>query len=1163
MTRITRLVLNGFKSFGKRTELEFGEKFNCVLGPNGSGKSNVLDSLCFVLGRTSAKSMRAEKSANLIYNGGKTKNPSKSGEVSIFFDNSKKVFPLEEQEIKVTRIVKQNGQSVYKINDKTRTRQEVLDLLSAAKVNPDGYNIILQGDIVRFVEMSTVERRKMIEEIAGIAVYEARKEKALRELDKVEERLKQAEIILKERETYLKELKKDRDQAAKYKDLKDRVNENKATYLHIQITRKQEVKEKFEKKIAEEESKLKKIQEEIDKLRKEISQRKEEIEKITKEVEEKGEKEQVAIHREIEQLKVDVATKKTNVENHKNELVRIEKRKEQLKSDLEEHESNMGKFEGDVNDLGKRQENLKKEKSQIEESLKKFKEKHNIETADNIEEQIIFIDKEIDEKQITIQKFREDQQNLLREKDRLEIQLNSIDEQIKKVSEIEKGSKSEIQDIKNKRKLFEELTQELNKCLNDDSSFAVQIANMRKRLSELSEEIAKLEAKNLTIRERASANMAVKKILEQKSKIPGIYGTISELGNAKSKYGFALEVAAGNRISAIVVEDDKIAAQCIKYLKENKFGIATFLPLNKIRGGDELSDKSLLKTDGVHGLCTKLMECDKRFEKVFSWVFGNTIVVDDIETARDIGVGKVRMVTLDGDLVESSGAMQGGFRQKKEGLGFKEVEATKDLDKMIEEREATLKTIKNIENKRAANEERINHLRNEKGTLEAELISKEKILHLEAGDLTVNKKVKEELTSQLKEATGKADKIIETVTEMTRDLAQLKIKKQQFRDKIMQVRNPRILAEMNAFEEKKTHISQQLIEIEMQTKGIKDRVKEMIAPETENIIKILKQLEKEHDHFKQEIKRLEEEIKNREKGLKEKEKNEKEFYARFKELFVQRNKLNEEINLREIKVVETNDKSRKIEIEMNTFSLERAKVAAELSGLEAEFEQYKGARILENKSEQEVKSEIDKFERMVSQIGNVNMKALEIYEQVENEYNSLLEKKATLAVEKQDVIYMMEEIEIKKKELFMKTFETVNETFKMFFLQLSSKGDAFLEIENAQNPFEAGVEIKVRLTGQKFLDIRSLSGGEKTMTALAFIFAIQEHDPASFYILDEVDAALDKQNSEKLAKMVRKYCDRAQYIIISHNDSVISEADNLYGVAMNEHGITNVTTLKI
>ena len=221
------------------------------------------------------------------------------------------------------------------------------------------------------------------------------------------------------------------------------------------------------------------------------------------------------------------------------------------------------------------------------------------------------------------------------------------------------------------------------------------------------------------------------------------------------------------------------------------------------------------------------------------------------------------------------------------------------------------------------------------------------------------------------------------------------------------------------------------------------------------------------------------------------------------------------------------------------------------------------AQVLITKTEEELKKEINDFEKMKDNLGGINMRALEIYTEVEIEFHKLIDKKNILTNEKENVMNMMEEIEGKKKELFMNTFDVVNKNFINKFHALSTKGDAFLELENKANPFEAGVAIKVKLSGKKFMDIRGLSGGEKTMTALAFIFAIQEHEPGSFYILDEVDAALDKHNSEKLAQLVRSYCNGAQYIVISHNDSVIGEADNLYGVSMNEDGISKITSLKI
>ncbi|MFT4326159.1 MAG: AAA family ATPase, partial [Candidatus Woesearchaeota archaeon] len=218
MTRVLKLETKGFKSFANKTEIVYGEGFNVILGPNGSGKSNVLDALCFVLGKSGAKGLRAEKSANLIYNGGKSKTPAKQGEVSIYLDNSDNDFPLDTKIIKISRIIKQNGTSTYLINGEKHTREQILELLGNADIDPNGYNIILQGDIVRLVEMSPVERRGVIEEIAGIAVYEDKKRKAMNELDKIEHNLNEAEIILKEREGYLKEMKKERDQALQFKE---------------------------------------------------------------------------------------------------------------------------------------------------------------------------------------------------------------------------------------------------------------------------------------------------------------------------------------------------------------------------------------------------------------------------------------------------------------------------------------------------------------------------------------------------------------------------------------------------------------------------------------------------------------------------------------------------------------------------------------------------------------------------------------------------------------------------------------------------------------------------------------------------------------------------------------------------------------------------------
>ncbi|MFH1849795.1 MAG: chromosome segregation protein SMC [archaeon] len=1163
MTLIQKIVMRGFKSFALKTELLFGNRFNVILGPNGSGKSNVLDALCFVLGKSSTKGLRAEKSANLIYNGGKSKNPAKDGEVSIFFDNSKQEFPTEDSVIKITRVVKGSGQSVYKINDKTRTRQQILDLMSHANINPDGYNIILQGDIIRFVEMSAIDRRLIVEEIAGISVYEDKKEKALRELNKVEEKLNEAEIIMKERETHLKELKNDRDQALRYKDIDSKKKENKASLLDIQIKARKERIESLTSEIGDNEAKAKNVAEEIGSLRKDIEAKRAEIRQISTEIEEKGEKSQVRLHKEVEQLRVDTATNKTRISSCENEIARMASRKDQLHNTLSELEEKIEKLQSEKNTLDADKESRIRELEKLELRIKGFRKDKGIDSAGDVEKEVDRLEAEAEEQSKGVQKLREEQQNMLREKDQIEYQLRTVDEKIEKVAEIEKAHKSELSSLKKKKQDFRDATLELNKRLTEDSGLAAKLAEARERLLKTREELSALKTRSIGIKESIAGSTAVKKILDMRTKFGGIHNTVSNLGSVSSRYALALEIAAGPRLNSIVVQNDEVAAKCIKFLKTNKLGIATFLPLNKMKAKPiEPEVTKLAKANGVVDFAVNLVSYESKFRSVFSYVFGNTLIVQDIDVARRLGIGSARMVTLDGDMCETSGAMHGGFR-KRGGLGFQEKEIVASMDDS-EKRVAELEDVVCVyQKKREENEAAIDRLRKEKAELEGEIIKAEKSLHLGSEDLDYSLKLKEELGRKLALVDERLSAVQMKVSSLNKIVAKLKMQKQELRAKISHLRNPTLLAELNTFEQKRDQVKDAINSITGEIKNIAVQIDTILKPELENTHKILKQLEREELSFADEIKALKDKIKVQNKQLAEKEKSEKEFYAKFKQLFTKRNKITDDIQKIEKTIMGREEQARNIEKKTNLLSLDNAKYKAELAGFEEEFKPYAGVKLNRNKSEEQLKKELWQFERTVEQMGAVNMRALEIYERVEEEYGKLIRKKEKLLLEKEDVLGMMGEIESKKKELFLHTFDKIAENFKRIFSSLSTKGDATLYLENPEKPFEEGVRIKVRIAGKKFLDIRSLSGGEKTMTALSFIFSIQEHNPASFYVLDEVDAALDKRNSEKLAKLVAKYSDNAQYIMISHNDSIISEADNLYGVSMNEHTISKVVSLKI
>src|SRR3989344_3616230 len=1108
--------------------------------------SNVIDGLCFVLGKMSAKGMRVEKSANLIYNGGKKGSAMKEAEVSIVFDNEKKDFPVEAEEIKVSRIVRQNGQSIYKINDVVHTRQQVVDMLSIAKIDPDGHNIVLQGDIVHFMEMKTEERRQLIEEISGISVYEDKKQKAINELTKVEEKLNEATIIMTEREANLRELKKDRDQAVKYKDLEKNIKSNKATFIHMQLEDKKKKVEDIEKKIADHQAHQEKFTKKIEELKKSIADKKKELQDIGKDIEQKGEKEAIAVQKEVETIRTTLIKQTERLHTVKNEITKIEERKKQLKIGLEDIKGTIQQLEQSRASINKKIEESKAKDSRLQEDIQRFKEKYGVggttDGLDKIEDKV----KKIEEQ---IQKQTEEQQDALRKKFQLEAEIQQLDEQIGKLTKLCKGM-----DIGRQKKEVEKVSAELQKSLQEDSVLATQLRDVKEKIQRSQEQMFAAQAKEAGYKSSMLDDGAIKKILGLNN--PKIYGLVSQLGKVSEKYSRALEVAAGPRIRSIVVEDDRIAAECIAMLKESRAGIATFLPLNKVRGRAE---GTAVTGKGVHGSALDLVTYDKKFKDIFSFVFGSTYVIDDVETGRRMGIGKARMVTLDGDLMEVSGAMIGGFRAKTQGLGFQQKEASENLGKFEKEVEHQEKLKTTLETRREELEQRIERLRKLKSEMEGEMIKVE----ASVGSLDVEQLMEE----REKRAKDKVFSFVETATkeiaDMQEELESLKKEREKFMEGMKGLSNPQVASSLTNMEERKQKAREEIVQFQTEIKNIDTQIAGIYRPEEEKTLKIVKQHDKEIQDFTKEADALESQLKQHQKSLQDQEEKALKFQKEYKNLFLRRNKLSEEISKGEADATVEDMKTREIQNKINEINITRAKGVAEKEALEKEYEDFKGVELRQHISLDKLKDEISKFEKHMQDMGNINLRALEVYDNLLKEYDELLKKIDKLRSEKEDVLQMMYEIESKKKDLFLETYKEISKNFTQIFSSLSAKGEALLTLENEEDPLSAGVEIRVRLAGNKFLDIKSLSGGEKTLAALSFIFAIQDYNPASFYLMDEVDAALDKRNSELLSKLVGKYAANAQYIIISHNDAIISEAEQIYGVSMQTNGISKVVSLKV
>lgn len=953
MAYIKKLVMHGFKSFPRKTELPFTSGINVVLGPNGSGKSNITDALCFVLGRLSAKSMRAAKSQNLIFMGTKAAGPAKEAMVELVFDNEDKLFTIDKKEVSIKRIVRKNGQSVYKINNETKTRQEVLTLLAQAGIDPNGFNIILQGEIQNFVKMHNEERRKIIEEVSGISVYEIRKEKSLKELNKTEEKLKEVLAILRERTSYLNNLEKERQQALRYKKLEQDIKKFKASIIHFDLEKKKRERGSVQEQISKKNSDIDKIKKKIVEINALIKNIEAKISSINSNIQESTGLEQEKLNQEIANIRAELAGMNVKKENQDSKLSSILKQKTETENIIREDELTVSEIE--KTSPGK----IKKQK-------------------------------QIDEKKKELEK---------------------IEEQRKKFYMI----KSELKTIQGR---FEDKKSVLENQKSESEFLVKQIDSISRDLYDKNTTPEKLEELKLALEQK-------KELVESISK--------KEKELEKVAYTNEYEIDKQNKLIEKISRMD-ICPVC----------------------------KSKITKDHIHSI--------------------------QQETVPQIDSLKKEIESSDKELSD--------IYNKKEVLK----QQIEQIGSEISKRENDLVRINSINDKKI----QIKNLY-------------EKI-NISKGELSELEKIKNLLESEFNHFSNVEQKY-ETLRVEFQEIS---------------VRSEENVSSEISF--KKRELERSKIN--------------------------LKQLIRDEADIKEELQTLQKTIKEKENSLEKKRKQEQELTEKFKKLISERDGLNSKIRENEIVLSERKNHIHNIENLINNLKIEKARFDAEIENFEIELLEFANVEIINIRDRTILVDRLTKAQHIISTMGSVNLRSLEVYEDVKKEYDSIKEKVETVEKEKQGILKIIHEIDIKKKKTFMNTFNNLNEIFSRNFAQISTKGQVSLELENRKEPFEAGVGIIVKTGHGKYFDVTSLSGGEQTMVALSLIFAIQELSPYCFYILDEIDAALDKRNSERLANLLKKYMQKGQYIVITHNDEVITRATNLYGISMHD-GISKVTSLRI
>jgi len=954
MTYIKRLVMKGFKSFARETIITLDKNMNCIVGPNGSGKSNITDAICFVLGRLGIKSMRAAKASNLIFTGNKHFKGANEAYVEIVFDNADKTFSLDDNEIIIRRILRKNGQSIYKINGQTKTRQEILELLGQAGIDPYGFNIILQGEIQHFIKMNSEERRKVIEEVAGISVYELRKAKSLKELEKTNEKLRQINAVLRERTNYLKNLEEEKEQALKYKSLEIIIKRCKFSII--------------KRKVNETDKELNSILTKIDAKVKDIEKKDSILSKVKIEIESLN-------------TKVDVLSKtiqKSSGFEHDTLLNEISELKQQVAGSS----VRKGHLENQILELDRRLESLK-----------------NTITTTEKEIQLMVNEKGINKKQALEQKKKklEELDEAKRTYYQLKSKLSSIEEQIE-------YNKKQLPLIKNESNLILSQIEDLEKELKD--------------------------VKNINDNDKILINL--KAAIEQ------------------------------NKLSIAKKEND---------ILEN---VKSYAISQQIVKESERIKNHILKID-VCPLCkTKMTK-------------------EHIKHVLDDANNNIKKEEKDMENLE---------KQIKESR--EELEALKELVSKqyseIQIRKIAIIKIQNI------NERKSQLVRNNERT---------NIIEKEIKELEAKRKAFENKLSLTKTGEEEYEKLRLEIDELTRS--------------------------------------------EERNLGIEITAKQRELEKTKLAIKqILRDKEEITEQLKETISDLEE----KESLVEEKESQEEEQRKKHHKMYEERNKMQDRARLLETNMLKEQNEKRLIENDINNLKITKAQIQTKKDTFSQESEEFKDVEILPLPLDA-LQSKLQNAESTIAKIGNVNMKALEVYDSIKAEYDKVREKVEHLEKEEQEILRIIEQIDRKKKKTFVHMLSQVNELFSRNFSQLSSKGIVHLEVQDEKEIFEKGLDIKVRVEGRKDFDVTSLSGGEQTLVALSLIFAIQEVKPYSFYIFDEIDAALDRKNSEKLAYLLKKNIKDGQYLIITHNDSIISESSNLlYGVSMQE-GISKVLSLQV
>ena len=1179
---LKRLEMQGFKSFADKTVLEFMPGITTVIGPNGSGKSNIADSIRWVLGEQSMKSLRGAKSEDIIFAGTQNRKSLGFAEASLIFDNSDSRLPVEYNEVVITRKIYRSGESGYYINKTPCRLKDVLELFMDTGIGKDGYSIIGQGKIDEILSNKSEDRRHIFEEAAGVVKYRVRKAESEKKLEHTKLNLLRINDILSEIETNLEPLKAQSEKAKKFLSLRE---ELKSIEIGLFIFNINSYKEKLSKIVEDEEilkndnneatSKLENITALKEKL-------KQEIDEITNQIEGmqnigfESEKEKERINSEINVSKERISNNKENFNRFDKEIEEIKFRNVSLE---EEKASKLEK----KNNLFINKEKFQKELEEKEQELEELTKKLSVKEL------------EIEEKKKQVEQNTDLKYEKTANISTIEANLENIEKRTKQVnSEIELS----ISELDATRLTKEEIAKEFNEIERKRNDAAKQLDSIISKKEEAESKIKKYEVEINALSSEYRVKESRLKFLEETEKEKegyvksvkslllgcdkdatlkkGMHGVLANIIHSPKEYETAIEMSLGAALQNIVTETEQDAKKMVEYLRTNNLGRASFLPIASVKG-KKLEKYNSKGINGIVGIASDLVRFDKKYDQIVLNLLGKTVIVEDMDTA--IALAKqnsysFRIVTIKGDLINPSGAITGGSVAQKTVniLGrTREIEDLKNellklkakINKLEKEKEDYLNSSEDVLEEITALEKNLQDIDIVYATDKQKLISvEENISKIEARIIKL-KAEKEELQKQSEENTAnkkKEEKEIKELSDKNLELnsiieqfANLNKDNQRYIDDLnMDVTNLKI--SVSSFDESESSIDEMVERINQDINNNNLSI--------ENKIKQKEEIKVDNEELESKIKLLETQIEE----INHKVENSSSEVIKLKQERVSKN---EDLTKAE------NDFTAQIEVldglkeQILKIDVKKTKIEQDIEDLvnklweEYELTPNNVESYTKPENVQETTKKVNLLRNKIKDLGSINIDSIEEYNTTKQRYDFMCEQRLDLedAMTKlKKVILDMTNI---MKEQFAKQFEVINKNFGEVFKELFGGGKAELTLTDPENILECGIDINVQPPGKKLQNMTLLSGGEKAFTAIALLFAILKINPSPFCVLDEIEAALDDVNVYRYADYLKKFTKNTQFLVITHRKGTMEAADTVYGITMEENGISKLLSMKL